>query len=128
MTPDKESQTRHTPRPWKFRPDANYRTTYPMPVVYAAIHPDGEEEAFGGIIAAFPTLASSAGEAREEDLANAHLITVAPELLEACCTAAVTIRGMIQFMKERGIRNTWGEDANLADVDAAISKATGGAL
>jgi hypothetical protein len=92
----------HTPGPWKQN----------GPEIYA---PEAYRHG-----SQFYDIAHSVNYMDDEGTANAHLIAAAPELLEACKTAAELIERLPELPNHEG----WGCRI-LAQCKAAIAKATG---
>jgi hypothetical protein len=109
---------KHTPGPWTFRKAGRFQgIVYPPHVVH--IYADAKGRRCTEFIANCESI--DIGEDVGEDVANAHLIAAAPELLEA-------LKELIVLMDlQTPIHNISGAeiDARVAKAEAAIKKARG---
>lgn len=111
------SEMKHTPGPWLT--DRNNAHSGQIATIYGCLGNDWVE-VWTGSWCFEDTLLD---EERQE--ANARLIAAAPELLDALQAAKNTL---VAFKFQPGEANCWEhhDEENLAMVDAAIAKATGG--
>jgi len=94
---------KHTPGPWKFVPDFKCANGDQVCGVKS-------EKTHGAV--AWPS-----GNDGVEEIANAHLISAAPQLLEVC-----------EFVLKHAFERKWpGDEAAFNMLHAAIKKANGGA-